>query len=351
MGQTTKTTPVLFAVVALGALLAYLYWPNAVEEQRKKRPDTPVVVEEVNLQSFPILLEALGTARANEALTITAQETDIVAEILFDDGALVKKDQVLVRLNAKEEQARFNELKINLKEAKRQLLRIKDLAKENAASAQLLDEQQAEVDAFRAQLQVAQSQLTDRVIVAPFDGVLGLREVSIGALVRPGDTITTLDDLHLIKVDFSVAEEHLASVALNQLVTAKTVAYPGQEFTGEITHIAARIDPATRSLQARAVINNQDLKLRPGMLLQIVVQKQNLSTLVVPETALVPVGDKQFVYVVGAENKVKQTEVLLGERKPGFAQVLEGIKEGDNIVTQGTLRLRDGATVKVVEQQ
>jgi membrane fusion protein (multidrug efflux system) len=238
-------------------------------------------------------------------------------------------------------------LQINIREAKRQLVRITNLAKESVASEQLLDEQQARVKALTAQLEVANSQLAEMQITAPFSGVLGVRQVSVGALVTPGDVITTLDDLYKVKVDFGIAENHLSTLALGQTVTAISIAYPDKPFQGVISSINSRVDPVSRSIRVRAIIDNPNLELRPGMLLQITLQKKILTTLVVPEEALLPIEDKQFVYVV-KDNKAIQTEVKVGRRKPGIAQIISGINEGDYVVTEGTLRLRNGSTVNVL---
>ncbi len=348
MAQQFKFSPLIFAILLLAGLLAWLYMPVEQSEARRGASEIPVVATIVQQQPFAQVVEALGTATANEAIVVTAQETDKIEALLFDDGDLVKRGQLLVRMNIKEEQARLNELKINLAEAQRQLNRVKGLVKEKAASQQLLDEREAQVDALIAQIDVAEAQIADREIRAPFDGLLGVRQVSDGALVRPGDQITTLDDIQTLKVDFSVAERHLPSVKLGQKVEATSIAYPGRVFEGEISHIDSRVDAATRAVRVRAKISNPELLIRPGMLLQILVQKSVSQSLVIPESALVPIDDQQYVFVV-EEGKAKRLTVQLGVRKPGQVQILSGLTEGQQVVTQGTLRLQDGTAVKIVE--
>jgi len=272
-----------------------------------------------------------------------------VKAINFEDGDKVIEGELLVQLNNTEERARVEELKANIDEAKRQFTRIADLRQSNATSEQLLDEQQARVKALQAQLDIALAQLNDLQIRAPFSGMLGNREISIGSLVQPGDTITTLDDISLIKVDFSIAENHLASVAKGQTLSASSVAYPGEEFIGKITNIDTRLDPISRSIRVRATIDNKDNRLRPGMLLTVVVEKRVLNTLVLPEKALVPVQDKQYVYVVN-DNVAQQTEVVIGERRPGLVQIVSGLNEGDEVITEGTLRVRDQSPVNVLNR-
>jgi membrane fusion protein (multidrug efflux system) len=182
---------------------------------------------------------------------------------------------------------------------------------------------------------------------APFDGLLGLRQVSVGALVRPGDAIATLDDLSIIKVDFNIAEVHLPSVAIGQNIRATSIAYPDKTFEGQIVSIGSRVDPATRAIQIRANINNQNFKLRPGMLLQVILQKKLLTTLVLPEASLVPVEDKHFVFVV-KDKAVTKKQVHIGLRKPGIVQIISGLDEGEIVVIEGALKLRDGSKVKIL---
>ncbi|MCZ8529478.1 efflux RND transporter periplasmic adaptor subunit [Alteromonas sp. PRIM-21] len=349
MSSRFSLSPLVLGVLLLAGVVAYL---NMSQEESKASAGTratPVKTAVVSSQAFPITIESLGTATANESVNITAQVTDTVKTINFDDGDKVVEGELLVQLNNTEERARVEELKANIDEAKRQFTRIADLRQSNATSEQLLDEQQARVKALQAQLDVALAQLNDLQVRAPFNGLLGNREISVGSLIQPGDTITTLDDISQIKVDFSIAENHLASVAKGQTVSASSVAYPGEEFTGKITNIDTRLDPVSRSIPVRATIDNQDSRLRPGMLLTVVVEKRVLSALVLPEKALVPVQDKQFVYVV-KDNVAHQTEVEIGERRPGQVQIISGLSEGDEVITEGTLRVRDQSPVNVLNR-
>lgn len=348
MKKSFGISPSLIGVLLLIGLLAYLYWPKQQEVNQRRASVTPVVTYEVKQSEFAVVVEALGTAKANESVLLTAQNTDLVQSIEFDDGQLVEKGQLLLTLNNRQEKARVHELEINLQEAKRQLKRITDLARGNAASQQLLDEQQAKVKSLSAQKEVVEAQLAELELRAPFSGKLGIRQVSLGALVKPGDVITTLDDLQVVKVDFSIAEVHLPSIALGQLINATSIAYPGEVFKGKIDSVDSRIDPLTRAVQVRAIIDNEDAKLRPGMLLQILLQKQVINTLVVPEGALIPIEDKQFVFVI-VDDKASKREVQVGRRKPGVAQILSGLKIGDQVVVEGTLRLQDGSAVKVLQ--
>ncbi len=349
MSKVFKLSPIFIGVVALVGFLIYINLPEQQVKNSRVAGATPVSVYKASQQAFPIVVEALGTAVANESVNVTAQRQQTVTKIMFDDGDLVKAQQPLIELNARAERARLNELNINITEAERQLERIKGLAKQSAASEQLLDEQESRVESLRAQREVAIANLQELNVRAPFAGRLGVRQVSVGSLVRPGDTITTLDDLSIMKVDFSIAENHFSSVEEGQSVSATSIAYPGEQFNGLITNIDSRINPQTRSIRVRAQIPNPDLKLRPGMLLQINLEKRVLDALVVPESAVVPQGDSQFVFVVNGEEKAIKTTVEVGERKPGWVQVVSGLNQGQKVITKGTLRVRDGSNVRVIE--
>lgn len=347
MSQRFGFSPLWIGVIAIAGLLIYINLP--VKEQSSQRGGrlTPVVTERVLIADFPVTLQALGTAKANESVNITPQVSDVITALHFSDGQGVEAGTVLARLNSNEQKARLNEININLAEAERQLTRIKNLALSNSTSAQLLDEQEARVKALNAQREVAQENLDKRQIVAPFSGKLGLRQVSLGAYVKPGDVLTTLDDLATIKVDFAISERHLPTVEKGQTVFAESVAYPGIQFTGRITNVDTRIDPATRSFNIRTEIDNSQQQLRPGMLLTVILQKRVLSTLVIDEKALVPEQDNQFVFKV-VDGKAVKTQVIIGERRPGRVQILSGISENDEVVVQGTLRIRDGSGLRIL---
>ncbi len=347
MSKRVSFSPLWVGVLALVGFLVFINWPVEEPAQRQGSRATPVVTQIVSIQTFAVTLQALGTAKANESVMITPQESDVITSLNFSDGQQVEAGTILAQLNSNEQKARLNELNINLAEAERQLKRIQNLALSNSTSTQLLDEQQARVKAFIAQREVAQENLNKTFITAPFSGKLGLRQVSLGAYVKPGDVLTTLDDIATIKVDFAISERHLPSVNEGQTVFAESVAYPGIQFEGTITNVDSRIDPATRSFSIRTEIDNTAEQLRPGMLLTITLQKRVLNTLVIDEKALVPDHEDQFVFRV-VDGKAVKTKVIIGERRPGKVQILDGVVIDDEVVVQGTLRIRDGSELRVL---
>ena len=194
-------------------------------------------------------------------------------------------------------------------------------------------------------MDVVRAQLSDRVITAPFDGILGLRRVSPGSLVTPGTAIATLDDISVIKLDFSVPERYLAVLSKGQDIAARSETYPDREFAGKVASVDSRVDPVTRSVAVRAEVPNLERLLRPGMLLSVRLYQSPRETIVVPEIAVIQVGTEAFVYRVAQDQTAERVKVGLGARRQGEVEVTEGLKSGDTIVSEGAVKLREGARV------
>ncbi len=290
-------------------------------------------------------IEALGTARANESVTITAKVNETVVRVNFDSGDVVEAGQVLVDLSGRIELAELEEARVNLREADQQYRRQQQLAAERLIPASQLDTQRAARDSAQARLDAIRARLADRIITAPFNGVLGLRQVSPGTVLRPGDPIATLDDISIVKLDFSVPEAFLSSLRPGQEVRARSVAWPDAVFVGLVRSLDSRVDPITRAVVVRAEIDNADHRLRPGMLLTVEVNQAPRRTLALPELSLVQVGRQAFVFKVDEDMSVRQVAVRIGARRPGEVEILEGLVAGDRVVVEGTVKLREGSLV------
>jgi membrane fusion protein (multidrug efflux system) len=314
-------------------------------------PDAPgVIVSEAQEIAFPLTIEALGTARANESIDIRSLVSQRIVAIRFKEGERVETGRVLVELQSAEARADVASAKATLAESTSQLRRAQQLYETKAVSASELDQRLTRRDADKAALDAASARLADTQVSAPFAGVLGLRNVSLGSYVTPDDVITTLDDTDPIKLDFAVPETVLARLVPGLSIVAKSAAWPGIEFSGRVESIDTRVDPVSRTLTVRALLPNTEARLRPGMFLTVTLLRDDVRTLVVPETAIVPERSRRFVFVVGPDDTVERREVSTGRRKPGLVEVTGGLSAGEVVVVEGTQKAIPGHAVRVIER-
>lgn len=314
------------------------------------RPPPSVIIQAAEFGTIADPLEALGTLRANETVQITAQVSDVIAAIHFEDGQAVKAGQLLVQMSDAEETALLLEAQSLAEEAERQFQRVRSLVDKGTAAQSLLDERRREAETARARVTAVRSRLQDRVITAPFAGIVGLRRVSPGALVAPGDVITTLVDDAELKLDFTVPALYLGSVTRGTVINAYTPAFPDETFTGTVSSTDSVVNPVTRSITVRARIPNLDHRLIPGMLMTLELQRGERQALLIAEESIVPRGDNTFVYVVNPNAdspRAEQREVQLGARQPGRVEVISGLTEGEMVIRHGTLKVRPGAPVAI----
>lgn len=316
----------------------------AANNRNDDRP-IPVTTTRVQSRAFSDTLQAIGTARARESITVTAKVSETVQRVHFDSGDEVGTGAVLVTLSGQAQQAALAEAQAAANEAERLYRRQDELAAQQLIARAQLDTQRAARDAARARVAQVRAAIGDRNIRAPFAGVLGIRQVSPGALVTPGTAIATLDDVSRMYVDFPVPEAALAQVAPGQKISGRTTAYPESSFEGTVSTVDARIDAATRAVTVRADFPNPERLLRPGMLVNVELHRSERQALMLPEIAIVQVGQKTFVYRMKADGSVEQAEVAVGVRRDGQAEIVKGLKAGDRVVVDGTGKLRPGAKV------
>lgn len=316
----------------------------------RERAPQPVIVTRAAVEPFADSVEALGTLKANESVTLTATVTETVTAVNFEDGQRVEQGDILVEMMSGQEKAELDAERATVEEAKRQVERIAPLVKSGAASQSVLDQRQREFETAKARLEAVQSRISDRIITAPFGGRVGLRNISVGAVLQPGTTITTLDDDSIMKLDFAVPSHFLAVLRPGLEIVATARAFEGREFKGQISSIDSQIDPVTRSVIVRALIPNEEKLLRPGLLMSVEIMKDPRQAVVIPEEAIVPEARKNFIYVVdsaGEAGVARKREVTLGARRPGEVEILEGLTAGETVITHGTMNVTDGAAVKV----
>lgn len=305
-----------------------------------------VITARAQRQPMEVGIEAIGTAVANEAVSVTAKTSNIVTAIRFSDGQQVREGQVLVEMDNAQARADLAAATADYTESAAQYERSRDLVASQVVSQSQFDQIEAAMKANQARVQAAEARLSDTVIRAPFSGRVGLRRVSVGTLINPGTVITTLDDVSSIKVDFSVPDFNVGELRVGQAVTARTNAYPDRDFRGSVVSIDSRVDPATRSVTVRGLVPNAHGELKPGMFLTVALAKDTREALVVPEEALVPEQARQYVYVV-QDGIAGKREVQIGRREPGRVEIVSGLAEGEEVVIEGTLKLRDGTAVAV----
>ncbi|MCW8196328.1 efflux RND transporter periplasmic adaptor subunit [Proteobacteria bacterium 005FR1] len=311
---------------------------------------TAVEVHTVRPKLLEVRAEAVGTAYARESVAITANVTDTIESLHFEDGQRVNEGDILVVLSHNEEDAELKAAQANLAEQVREVKRLQGLIQSKSVSQSLLDERITLRETAEHRVAAAEARLRDRTIRAPFSGVLGLRQVSPGALVSPGTVITTLDATQTMKLDFAVPAIHLGSLGTGQLVEARSPALPERRFSGKVISIDSRINPVDRSLMVRAELPNADGTIKHGMLLHVQLVFSNRQALMVPESALVPIRDRHNVYVVmdGEPVRARLQEVEIGVRRPGAVEILSGLEPGQRVVSRGTHTINSNSVLNII---
>lgn len=311
-----------------------------------------VSVVTVQPRTFTDTIDVLGVAKGRQSVTLSAATTQLVSQVRFVPGQTVAKGQVLIELKATEQDAGLEQSRARSAQAEREYQRWKILADKGFASKSALDQYEATWMSAKADVAAAQARLGDRVIRAPFSGVVGLSDVAPGAVINPGAAIVTLDDLSAIRVDFQVPDRYLAAIHEGQAITASVDAYPGLKVQGRIAKLDTRIDERTRALTARAEFPNPDRKLKPGMMMRVAVAQGSRQGLAAPESAISVQGDSAFVYVVtpqGQRMMADQRPVITGARQDGFVELKDGVAAGDRIVADGLNKMQPGQPVRVVD--
>nr|WP_289123746.1 efflux RND transporter periplasmic adaptor subunit [uncultured Halomonas sp.] len=328
-------------------LVLLLGWASIASAQSKP----PVIGYYVETETWSDPLEALGTLRADESVTLSATVTDTIAEINFDDGEQVERGRLLVRLEDAEEQALLRAAQAITDERRNASDRASQLQQRNLAARADVEDTQSQLRQAQADAQALEARLENYRIHAPFSGRVGFRDVSVGTLVTPGMALVTLDKLDVMKLDFTVPAVFLGRLSAGLSLSATTAAYPDEVFRGDVASIGTRIDPVSRSVSVRAELANPDLKLRPGMLMEVIVQQRVRDALVLPEAAIQPSGNRHFVMVIQQQEnapRLERREVAIGERRSGEVEVLEGISEGDLVVIHGLQLAREGQEVRLL---
>jgi membrane fusion protein, multidrug efflux system len=334
------------------ALLAGSVWLFA-QPKRTAGPGGPPGGFAVPVEAQPVRVgvrrkdaEAIGTLRSWESVVIKPEITGRVAKIGFEEGTLVKEGQLLIELDTAEAEAELLRTKAALEWAKETHQRALKLRQQGAGSTAALDRAQAELAGAEASLRMAEARIGKMRLVAPFDGVVGLRKVSIGALLTPGQEIVNLEQINPLKVDFKVPEMLLASVKVGQVIRLRLDAMGSRAVEGTVYAIDPLLEAGGRAIVLRARIPNQDGTLRPGLFARVVLTiEEKPDAIFVPEQSVLPGSDGTLSVFKAEDGKAVMTKVAPGERIKGEVEIVSGLKPGDIVVTAGLPKLRPGVTV------
>ena len=330
---------------ALGSVLAR---PPVDEVPDVERPLVAVEVADVEVTTIVEELQAVGTLTPDEAVTVAPEIAGRIERIGFREGQKVAAGDVLVELDKAILRAELAKFRSDLTLARANHERMVTLSREGMAARQARDEALAALQSAEAGLALAEARLGKATIRAPLSGVVGLRSVSVGAYVTPGQAIVELADVDPVKLDFRVPELALSELRTGQPIRISVDARPGRSFEGTVYAIDPLVEVAGRAIRLRARIPNPDGELAPGLFARVeVVVGRRENAIVVPESAVFSRGQKRFVYRVVDEHAVL-TEVVLGQRRPGRVEVVSGLGKDDTVVRAGQQQLRDGARVEVI---
>lgn len=310
-------------------------------------PAITVEAMKVVQTQLPQAITAVGSLRSDESVTLRPEVAGRISSIHFQEGQPVAKGAPLVRLDPSVADAELQQARANLTLAKAKYTRALDLQGKGFISGQAKDEAENNLKLAEAALSLADAKLAKTTIAAPFSGIIGLRVVSNGDYVKEGADLVNLEAIDPLKVDFRVPEIYLSQIKVGQSLQVSLDALPGKNYEGRVIAINPLVDAAGRAVVIRAQVRNQDTTLRPGMFARVrVITRELQDTLVVPEQAIVPQGDEQFVFRV-LDGKAVRTKVAVGQRRDGKVEVVQGLSSEDTVITAGQVKVRDGSAVVV----
>lgn len=309
-----------------------------------------VTVESLVVAPRPLAsrVSAVGTVLADASAMLRAEEPGPVIGLHFTDGQPVAKGDRMFSIEASVLEAEANEARATAEQSEAAYNRARELIGDKLISATDFDTARANYNVGMARLASSEARLNRTVIRAPFDGFAGLRRINIGDYATVGQELVDVVRLDPLRVEFSVPETLLAQLAVGQSVAVSVGAYPGEAFPGTVTAISPQVDVTGHSVLLRAELPNADLRLRPGLFAQVAITlAEKPNALLVPEQAIWPIGNDKTIFVV-EDGKARQRTVTLGQREPGYVEIVSGLEPGDEVVTAGQMKIFDGAGVRTV---
>ena len=320
-------------------------------------PPQAVSSAEVREENWAPVLSAIGSVSAVQGAIIAAELGGVVSEIKFENGGVAKKGDVIMKLDASQEEALLRSAEAEAELARTDLERAQGLASQKVVSKAELDAAESKFRRLTAIVDQMRSNIRKKTLVAPFDGHVGIRQVNVGQMINAGQQVVALTSLDPVYVDFALPQQHLAQLSQGLEVRVTTDALPGRVFPGKLTAVNSMVDTVTRNVSVQATLENADHVLRPGMFAKAeVVLPEKSSALVIPGSAVsyAPFGDSVFVIEKKKDEKTgKETQVIrqqfvrIGEARGDFVSVKEGLKAGETVVSTGVFKLRNGMAVTI----
>ena len=357
-----RRKPVVMAIALLLGILAFVVGIKFLQigkmmSMPRTMPPTTVSSTSVKEEEWAPRLAAVGSVSAVQGAIVSTELAGVVSEINFQNGAEAKKGEVLMKLDASQEEALLRSAEADAQLAKTDLERARDLAIKKVVSGAEFDSAQSKFTRQNAVVDQMRSSIAKKSIIAPFDGQLGIRQVNVGQMINAGQQVVELTALDPLYVDFALPEQYLAKLRKGLDVTVRADAFPGRQFKGKLTAVNSMVDPVTRNVSLQATLSNPDHALHPGMFAKVeVALAQTKKTIVIPGSAVsyAPYGDSVFVIEkqkdpkTGKEEEVlRQQFVRIGEARGDFVAVTQGLKPGETVVGTGVFKLRNGMVVTV----
>jgi membrane fusion protein (multidrug efflux system) len=352
----------VIAIALLIAICAFVFGIKFLQigkmmSMPRTMPPTAVTSASVKEEDWAPLLTAVGSVSPAQGAVVSTELAGVVSEINFENGAEAKKGEVLMKLDASQEEALLRSAEADAQLAKTDLERARDLAIKKVVSGAEFDSAQSKFTRMNAVVDQMRSNIAKKSIIAPFDGQLGIRQVNVGQMINAGQQVVALTALDPVYVDFALPEQYLSKLTKGLDVTVRADAFPGRQFKGKLTAVNSMIDPVTRNVSLQATLENPDRALHPGMFAKVeVALPETKKTIVIPGSAVsyAPYGDSVFVIEKQKDPKTgKESEVLrqrfvrIGEARGDFVAVTQGLKPGETLVSTGVFKLRNGMAVTV----
>jgi membrane fusion protein (multidrug efflux system) len=357
-----RRKPIVIAIALLIAIVGFVIGIKFLQigkmmSMPRTMPPTTVTSASVKEEDWAPRLTAVGSVSAVQGAVVSAELAGVVSEINFENGAEAKKGEVLMKLDASQEEALLRSAEADAQLAKTDLERSRDLAIKKVVSGAEFDSAQSKFTRMNAVVDQMRSSIAKKSLIAPFDGQLGIRQVNVGQMITAGQQVVALTALDPLYVDFALPEQYLSKLAKGLEVTVRADAFPGRQFKGKLTAVNSMVDAVTRNVSLQATLDNPDHALHPGMFAKVeVALAQTKKTIVIPGSAVsyAPYGDSVFVIEKQKDPKTgKESEVLrqqfvrIGEARGDFVAITQGLKPGETIVGTGVFKLRNGMAVTV----